>query len=152
MAKTKIENTVLKYLYRVFTWGGFYNKEYQVIHKQEPGERFFDTKKEAEHYLSELKKTEKKLKANYLVSDTSEGYCCHIPTVLHRVVEWEGKRYYSSYEIDLDFPYESAKYHMEWKWYPGFNDYPLGEDFDYENNKVKIIQEWITGAFDIKDE
>ena len=69
---------------------------------------------------------------------------------MHRVIKYEGKEYYSKYELSPNYPYDAAKYHLENKWYPGFNDYPLGEDFDYEN--VETVQEWITGAFDITDE
>jgi len=80
----------------------------------------------------------------------SEGYCCNIRTILHRVIEYEGKQYYSSNNMGINFPAQSAAFHMTYKWTPGFNDYPLGEDFDY--SKVKIVQEWITGAFNTKDE
>lgn len=76
----------------------------------------------------------------------TEGYCCRIETILHRVVEWERKRYYSFYNMGFNYPISVAKYHLEYKWYCGFNDYPLGEDFDYEANELKVIQEWITGA------
>ena len=79
----------------------------------------------------------------------SEGYCCRTRTVLHRVIEWDGKRYYTQLDMGVNYPMDVAQYHLEWKWYPGFNDYPLGEDFDYDNNPVQIIQEWITGAFTV---
>ena len=137
----------LKYEYYVYTWGGFYNKEYSKIHKKESGGFWFDSEKERKVYIEELKSIEKDLSANYLMISLSEGYCCRIPTILHRVIEFENKRYYSKYDLGINYPLDVAQYHLENKWYCGFNDYPLGEDFDYENNEVIIVQEWITGAY-----
>lgn len=140
-----------KYEYHLLTWGGFYNEEYVKIHKQKEGDFWFDTAEERYEYLKKLKDIEKELGAEHLVYTSSEGYCCRVRTVLHRVVEYDGKRYYSSYDLGVNYPFETAKYHLQYKWYCGFNDYPLGEDFDYEKNEPKVIQEWITGAYSTKD-
>lgn len=140
----------MKYEYLLHTWGGFYNKEHQ--HSEKSGYHYFDTEKERADYLKKLKALEEKLNARLLATTLSEGYNTRTITILHRVVKWEGKEYYSNYEMSPNYPYDVAKYHLENKWYPGFNDYPLGEDFDYDNNEVETIQEWITGAFDITDE
>jgi hypothetical protein len=134
----------LKYQYRLYAWGGFYNKEFKNKHKEEPGEYLFDTEQERREYLNKLKKIENKLNARFLVVDLSEGYNVIIPTVAHRVIEYNKERYYSTYKFDIKVSFDVAKYHIEYKWYPGFNDYPLGKNFDY--SKIKIIQEWITGT------
>ena len=140
----------MKYEYLLHTWGGFYNKYYQEKHGEVPGYHYFDSKEERDEYLEKLKKIEIELSAFHLVTILSEGYNTREVTTLHRVIKYEGKEYYSKYELSPNYPYDAAKYHLENKWYPGFNDYPLGEDFDYEN--VETVQEWITGAFDITDE
>lgn len=142
----------MKYEYLLHTWGGFYNKKFKNKHGEVEGYHYFNTKQERCDYLAKLRKIEKDLNAIYLVVEESEGYNTRTVPILHRVVKWENKKYYSKYELSPNYPYNVAKYHLENKWYPGFNDYPLGEDFDYENNKVEIVQEWITGAFDITDE
>lgn len=135
-----------KYEYHVHTWGGFYNKEHKDIHKKESGDFWFNTKEERQSFIDELRTIEKQLNARHLAMTLSEGYCCRIHTVLHRVVEWQGKQYYSSYDMGINYPFGAAKFHLEWKWTCGFNDYPLGEEFDYHKNKPIVIQEWITGA------
>lgn len=142
----------LKYEYMLSTWGGFYNEEYQALHKYEEGYHYFDSEEEREKYIQKLRCTEEDLDAKHLMISKSEGYNVRVNTVLHRVIKYQDKEYYSKYDIGCAYPYEHAKYHLEYKWYPGFNDYPLGEDFDYENNQVETIQEWITGAFDITKE
>lgn len=142
-----MENNIPKYEYYLYTWGGFYNDEYLKIHKKPEGDFWFDTLEEREQFITELLKIEKELNARHLAYIVSEGYCCRTHVVLHRVVEWEGKKYYTTNEMPINYDFNSAKYHLEYKWYPGFNDYPLGEDFDYGKNQVKVIQEWITGAF-----
>jgi|688.fasta_scaffold520280_2 hypothetical protein len=141
-----MENTEPKYEYHLHTWGGFYNEQYFKIHQKPPGDFWFDTAEARQQFIDELKAIEEKLDARHLVINLSEGYCCRTNTVLHRVIEWEGKRYYSKYDMGINYPFSAAKYHLEWKWTCGFNDYPLGEDFDYDENQPKVIQEWITGA------
>jgi hypothetical protein len=136
-----------KYEFHLYTWGGFYNKEHLKIHNKPRGDFWFDTAEERQHFIDELKSIEEKLNAKILCMTLSEGYCCRVKTVLHRVVEWEGKRYYTNYDMGINYPIDAARYHLEWKWTCGFNDYPLGDDFDYEENKPKVIQEWITGAY-----
>lgn len=133
-----------KYKYHVLTWGGFYNDEFKNIHKLEEGDFIFDTKEERNKFINERKDIETKLNVHCLCFYETEGFCCDIRTVLHRVIDFNGKQYYTQYDIGINYPFEAAKYHLENKWCPGFNDYPLGEDFDY--TKVKIIKEWITGA------
>jgi hypothetical protein len=134
----------LKYEYHLFTWGGFYNEGYLKIHKKPQGDFWFNTEKDRNKFLDELKDIEIELNARCLAFTVSEGYCCRINTVLHRVIEFNRERFYSSCDMGINYEFSAAKYHLEWKWTPGFNDYPLGGDFDY--SKVKIIQEWITGA------
>lgn len=141
----------MKYQYLLHTWGGFYNDEYKSSHNESSGYHYFDTKLERTQYLEKLKEIEAQLSAFHLATDISEGYNTRTNTVLHRVIKWESKEYYSSYILPPNYPYGTAKYHLENKWYPGFNDYPLGEEFDYEKNKVETVQEWITGAFDVVD-
>ena len=138
-----------KFEYYVKTWGGFYNEEHKQIHGLSEGDYWFDTKIEADKFIEDRKKIEKELGANYLACELHSGYTTRIKTELHRVIEYEGKEYYTSYDIGYNYPMKAALYHMEYKWYPGFNDYPLGEDFNY--SKVKIKQEWVTGAY-TKDE
>ena len=140
----------MKYEYLLHTWGGFYTKYYQEKHGEVSGYHYFDSKEERDEYLEKLKKIEIELSAFHLATILSEGYNTREVTTLHRVIKYEGKEYYSKYELSPNYPYDAAKYHLEKKWHPGFNDYPLGEDFDYEN--VETVQEWITGAFDITDE
>lgn len=143
--------TDLKYEYHLKTWGGFYNDEYKRVHKLEPGDYWFDTNKEREDYINTLKQIEKDLNARVLMIVKTEGYNCRVSTVLHRVIRYKLKDYYSQYEMGINYPFSTAAYHMEWQWYPGFNHYPLGENFDYENEKFEIVQEWITGAFNFEE-
>jgi len=141
----------IKYEYLLHTWGGFYNKQFKHIHKQESGYHYFDTKEAREEYLNQLKIFEKDLDARVLMSVLTEGYNTRVMTTLHRVIKVEGKEYYSKCEISPNFPFEVAKYHLENKWQPGLNDYPLGEEFDYSEGSYELIQEWITVAFDAED-
>lgn len=133
-----------KYQYHVQLWGGFYNPEHK--HGKTPGDYFFDTVEERTAYIKELDDLAVKLNAHHLARNLTEGYCCGIRTVLHRVVEWEGKEYYTNYDLGVNYSFEAAHYFMDWKWTPGCNDYPLGEEHDYDNFPPRIIQEWITGA------
>lgn len=141
----------LKYEYHVQTWGGFYNDEYKKHHNHERGDHYFDTLAERDTYVSILKHIEQKHGCNMLAMTTSEGYNCRVRTVLHRVIRYENKDYYTNYDIGVNYEHSPAQYHLDYKWTCGFNDDPLGEDFDYdtnlENGNIKIIQEWITGAF-----
>jgi len=141
----------MKYEYLLHTWGGFYNKEHQEKHGETSGYHYFDTEQPRDEYLAKLRKIEKELNANTLVVRESEGYNVRIITMLHRVVRWDDKEYYTEYKLGPDYPYEVAKYHLENEWYPGFNSYPFGDNFDYENNNIETIQEWITGAFDVNE-
>jgi len=109
-------NKELKYEYHLQTWGGFYNDEYAKIHKKVEGDFWFDTKEERQLYIDELKFIRKELNAVGLALDISEGYNCRQTTTLHRVVEWEGKRYYSTYDLGINYPFRAANYHLNWKW------------------------------------
>ncbi len=140
----------MKYEYYIHVWGGFFNDEYKRVHCFQPGNYFFDTLKEREDFISTLREIEEKMDARHLGISMSEGYHCRIETKLHRVTKYNGKEYYSEYNLGCSYPIDAAKYHMENKWYPGFNDYPMGEDFDYHKKKFKVVQEWITGAFSDK--
>lgn len=138
---------VPKYQYFLHTWGGFYNTWHQEKHGYKEGEFLFDTSAERQQYMEELEAVSEVLNAHMLATSTSEGFACDVRTVLHRVVEWEGKQYYSQRDMGPNYPLDTAMYFIEYNWYPGFNDYPLGEDFDYEAHEVKVLKEWITGAF-----
>lgn len=141
-----MRNSNLVYQYHVHLWGGFYNEEYQKIHGNKPGDYFFLTLKEREDYIIHLTDLESTLNARHLAMNLTEGYCCGIRTKLHRVTGYKGVRYYSEYDMGVNYPMSAAKYHITWKWTLGFNDYPLGEDFNYNDKSLKVIQEWITGA------
>lgn len=133
-----------KYEYHVRTWGGFYNEEYQSVHKKESGDFWFDTIEARRAYIDELRQIEQTMNARHLALTTTEGFCCRIRTVCHRVIEFDGKQYYTTSDLGVNCSFSVAEYWMSDKWYPGFNDEPLGEDFDY--TKVKVVAEWITGA------
>ena len=94
-------NKDLKYQYHLHTWGGFYNEEHQKIHNEKDGDHWFDTAEERQTYIDILRVIEKKLNARVLMMTLSEGYCCNIHTKLHRVIEWEGKRYYSENDMGI---------------------------------------------------
>lgn len=133
----------IRYQYMLHTWGGFYNKQHN--HTYKPGYYRFSTPEMRQAVIDELTATSDRLKARMLVIQCSEGYTCDTPTVLHRVIEYNGDRYYTTYDMGANYTYDAARYHLEYKWIAGFNDYPLGEAFDY--TKVTLIQEWISGAF-----
>lgn len=139
------KNTTPKYEYCLKTWGGFFNEEFAKEHLYNPGVRFFDTEKEREVYLGQMRWWEIELNARHLTALKVEGYNLE-RTVVHRITEWEGESYYTSSEMTYGLTPEVAQYHLDSQWTPGHNDYPLGEDFDYETNKVTIIQEWFTGT------
>ena len=144
----------MKYQYRLYTWGGFYNSCYQDIHNQEEGFHYFETWGDRENYINNLKSLEKELGAFHLMIDVSEGYDEAFEiTTLHRVVRFGGVDYYSTNQIPNVSSYELAVFIMEDKWYPGHNDYPLGENFDYSyQSSYEIVQEWITGSFTVEKE
>lgn len=141
----------LKYRYAVFTWGGFYNKEYQEKHGHVEGQRIFDTLEEREQYITMLRGIELAMQANYLMVVTDEGFAVDVPLVMHRVIKLNGKYYYSEDKVNVwpttEDSFSTACYHMEWKWYPGFNDEPAGDSDIVDYTGTEIIQEWITGAF-----
>ena len=134
-----------EYRYHASTWGGFYNEEFKKIHGLSEGDFIFKTKAEREAFVKCREKIEVDLNARVLCFCLTEGFCCDIHTILHRVVEFNRVRHYSSLDLGINYPFSAARYHLEDKWRPGFNDYPLGENFDY--GKIKIISEWITGAW-----
>lgn len=142
---------MITYKYHLSTWGGFYNEEYKKVHNKEKGDYLFDTYEEREAYIQELKTIEKDLNTKYLAISRTEGFNCHIRTVLHRVCELNGTLYHTTCDMGINYPYDAAQFHMQWKWYPGFNDYPFGESYDYNSEEYTIVQEWIEGAF-IKQE
>lgn len=139
-----------KYQYHVLTWGGFYNERYKEIHGLEGGNYFFDTEEERTEFIKNRRKVADLLSANYLMISTSEGFCCDIETIIHRVIEVDGVQYYSQRSMGVNYPFSAAKYFLENRWYPGFNDYPVGEDYDYSD--VKIVKEWVTGADIIEED
>ena len=136
-----------KYEFMLNTWGGFYNKEYQSVHREKCGLHYFDTKKDRDDYLDKLKSIEENYNAKNLVFTFAEGFHVRVNVVAHRVCRHDGKFYHTKHEFWPGYSYSAALYHMECKWYPGFNDYPLGEDFDYDENQIEVVQEWISGAF-----
>ena len=138
------------YEYLIHTWGGFYNSHNKQKHGFEEGTRYFTSKEGRQTYLDRLEEEKDKLKTPdaCLVYQLAEGFHVRNLPCCHRIVEWEGKQYYSYRQWNYPTSTSSLKYYMENKWYVGFNDYPLGDDFDYENNEVKVVQEWVTGAFD----
>ena len=147
---TVIGSPEKKYQYHVLTWGGFYNHEYKNIHGLDKGDFFFDTKEERDEFIRGRFYIAEDLNAGVLCFSQSEGFCCDTRTVLHRITEIEGKQYYSTRDMGINYPYSAAHFFMENKWQPGFNDYPIGEDYDYTD--AKIIQQWITGAFSVSEE
>lgn len=137
-----------KYRYHVKTWGGFYNDEYRAIHGLEEGDFLFDTEEGRDKFISHLKEIEDRLDARSLVTHTTEGYHCDVHTTCHRICEWEGVEYYTTYNLGVNYDKASADFWMDNKWYPGFNDYPLGRDFEhYDSKGFKVKAEWVTGAF-----
>ena len=143
-----IVSTTPKYQYHVKTWGGFYNVEHKAIHGLSKGDYFFDTEEERSQWIAERKEISERLNANALVFTETEGYTCNVRTVCHRITRFEGRKYYTTSDLGVNYSYSAAMHWMEYKWYPGFNDYPLGDEFDYENIKLKT-HEWITGAFPV---
>lgn len=139
----------MKYKYHLLTWGGFYNTYHK--HDFKAGDYLFNTLEEREAYIKLLEKTSKDLNAQVLMTSLSEGYTCNVRTVCHRVSEYKGQEYYTTWDLGINYSFNTAKFIMEDKWYPGFNDYPLGEDFDYEDLEFKVLSEWITGAMNINE-
>jgi len=140
-----------KYEYYLHTWGGFYNDEHVTKHGiTEKGDFWFDTKEEREIFLKRLQDAEKKYNARMLAFYEAEGYDIREHPIIHRIVEYKGKKYYSTNEWPfVGEEFSTLMYHAAWKWYPGFNDYIIeeetGEEIDYD--QIQIIQEWITGSF-----
>jgi len=140
-----------KYLYHVFTWGGFYNREYVEMHHLTEGDFFFETPEKRAACIAGRKLIAASLYLeNYICFSCTEGYHCKEHTILHRVVSYKDKQYYSEHDLGVGCSYASALHFLQNEWYPGFNDYPLGEPFDYD--KVHIDEEWITGAFTVDHE
>lgn len=139
-------SNVPKYQYHVLTWGGFYNEDYQAVHGLSEGDFFFDTEGEREKFINHRKKLSSEMNAREVVFYKTEGFCCNVRTVLHRVCEYKGVQVYDTYDMGVNYPFDVAEYHMSDKWYLGHNHYPFG-DIDYEREKVKVLGQWITGAY-----
>jgi hypothetical protein len=131
----------LKYEYHLFTWGGFYNEEYFKIHKKPRGDFWFDSSEKRQEFINELRDIENKLNAYSLAMTLSEGYCCRTRTIVHRVFEYNGKTYYQTYDLGINYEFAPAKYFIEYKW--GFED---EKNQEINDNEVKVIKSWITGA------
>lgn len=104
-----------KYEYLLHTWGGFYNPEYQQIHGKKEGYFFFDTMKELQDYLHELRLIEKALDAFQLMSSIYEGRHVRYRTVAKMKFVFEG----NEYEYEEDFGYGLEVDHAEWMFYEG---------------------------------
>ncbi len=131
----------LKYEYHLFTWGGFYNEEHFKIHKQPRGDFWFDSVEERQLFINKLRKIEDELNARSLAITLSEGYCCRIKTVAHRVFDYNGKTYYQNYDLGINYSFDVAKYFIEYKW--GFEDEKC---VAIKDDQVKVIKSWVTGA------
>ena len=68
-----MKNKDLKYQYLLYTWGGFYNEQYQVKHKEKAGRHLFETHEERQNYIDKLREIEKILNARHLGITGSEG-------------------------------------------------------------------------------
>ncbi len=145
----------LKYRYSVFTWGGFYNKQYQEKHGHTEGQKIFDTLEERNQYITMLRGIELAMEAKHLMVVTDEGFAVDTPVILHRVTKYGDKYYYSKNVINTASTFEDdlrgPSYIMNWKWYPGFNDEPIGDSDEIDYEHAEVIQEWITGAFKPED-
>jgi hypothetical protein len=141
----------MKYQYALYTWGGFYNDNYRALHRESKGLHLFDSNSERSNYLSYLKILEEEHGYKYLAHNNWEGYDCATTPVLHRVSSFNGEEVYTHYDMNMQFDYESCKYHLN-KWYPSHNDYPFGEGFDYNQRGFKIVKEWVTGSFEFEGE
>ena len=144
------------YLYKVLTWGGFYNEEHVKHHKQVEGVRYFGSAEERNTYIKDLRQIAKNNKASVLAFAFTQGFEPYIrqDIILHRVTESEGVRYYTKYEVSNchSWSWNDANYHMANKWYPGHNDYPMGDDFDYGRDDWIVVSEWIEGSFNRDEE
>lgn len=140
----------LKYEYGVHTWGGFYNDHNRAIHHFEEGTQYFPTKELRHTYLNSLENARRALTYSdaTLAKHLFEGFNIRDLPVIHRVVEYRGKQYYSKYEYSWPETASVLLYYMENKWYPGLNDdtveETVGHSVDYK--EVKIIQEWLSGS------
>lgn len=141
----------MKYEYMLKVWGGFFNKEYRDQHNIEEGYYYFDKCEDRSVFIKKLEDIEKNLKAHYLMVDCREGYNLRTDTVLHRVINYQGKDYHSSRNLGRGYPFYAAETFLENNWYLGFNDYPLGEDFDYSSEDIEVVSEWIDGSFCIEE-
>lgn len=109
----------MKYEYLLFTWGGFYNRDYFKEHGYKEGSYYFETEKQRDRYRDTLISLSNELKAYQFMYIEAEGFCVRDIPKLHRVVRYKGKDYYSSRDCHPDFTYDSARYFLEFKWYPG---------------------------------
>ena len=138
-----------KYEYYLKLWGGMFNKNDHNIRR---GDLYFDTEKERDNYLKKAQEIEKSLDRcdARLAYTKAEGFTVRTFPELHRICEYKGQLYHSSYKWSSPCPdINTLMYHMEYKWYPGFNDTKIEEEVSEEVNysQVTVIQEWITGAF-----
>ena len=150
-----------KYLYGIYTWGGFYNPWNVEIHGYRPSQepKFFDTEVERQDYIDALEGgvydcREKGHTDPVLCKKLWEGYDAEKLPTIHRIVEYKGKRYYSEDKWSWPTDYSTLVYYKENKWYPGFNDRTVEENTNEDVNydEVVIIQEWITGSFILNEE
>lgn len=143
--------SIPKYEYFFHVWGGFFNDHNKEIHGYEEGTQYFDDQHTRDLVLQNMEKARVNLDTRdaILVYKIDEGYHVRKLPACHRVVEYKGKRYYSTYKWHWPESADTLWFCMENKWYPGFNDHvveeELGHEVDYNN--VEIVQEWITGAF-----
>lgn len=99
---------IKKYQFLLHTWGGFYNEEYQKIHKETPGYQFFDSMDDLQKELNRLRKIEKELNARCLAMNIYEGWDVHLKTIAELEFKYKDKIYSIEYDFGYGYPEESA--------------------------------------------
>jgi len=124
--------------------------EYYTFIENTGEEFWFNSIKERSAHADSLIKGEKHNDLpQYIRCHLSDGYATRVENIFHRVIQYNGKRYYSfkkligGARIDI---YSKCKHSLDINFELGVHDFPLGKDFDYSNPDVKIIEEWLTGA------
>jgi|GEM_PF-2971601 hypothetical protein len=94
--------------YLLKTWGGFYNEEHAVKHGKKSGYYWFETEKEIDAYIEELKNLEIKYDAKMLVYKKETGKFINHKTICKIVFEYLDTQYHIIYDFGYNFSRESA--------------------------------------------
>jgi hypothetical protein len=101
-----------KYEVVLHIWGGFWNKHNKEKHNIEQGNYFFDSRKEAETYLKEIRGIADSLgtKDSIIAHSIEEGKHVRYRTLAKMTFKKDNKKYPYEYDFGYAYPVEAAEF------------------------------------------